>query len=236
MSYRRSSLVALLFLVSVAGLNRATAGPPDVKTVARQMTGQMIPLLGKVPALAEGVEWARFLDKLTEQQGEAELTSAGGAPVLEKLKLVAQFRVPDVVVQDYLTNTICYLEVPGRRIATTIRIDCQVECSLDLKKVKVERDPDHEDTLTIVLPELEIRATIPKGTEYHYDTDYGGLRSQYLDSGTAKELRERTVRKAEELAEERFRQESHSAFRSTLTRELQESLRKQLAPLRVHIK
>jgi hypothetical protein len=192
---------------------------------ARKFAGRVAPLL----------DLAEFLDRVTERRGgpRARLTRRA---TLKSLHLEARFHVPQVEVEDYLTNRVFGREVPGRRVAVKVRVDCEVRCSLDLGKIKVRLDRDYPDTVEIILPDFEVTATFPKGAEATYEVDYGRLRSPYIDSGAGAGLRKEMYKEVKRQAVEEFTQGSLSTYRREVARELQRQLRSKFPRARIHVK
>jgi hypothetical protein len=170
--------------------------------------------------LSDVIALADLLDELTKTKGELILKSSG-RPVAERAFFGVEFLVPNVEFEDSVTNTVFGKEIPGRRVAIKICVDCDVECRVEVGSIKLVRHDDYEDTAWIVVPKPELIGRVPEGREFTYEVDYGRLRAKWLDSDEARAVRKEMLTKAARKAADDFsKNDLMIEFRKGLKREL----------------
>lgn len=150
------------------------------------------------------LSFAELVDELTKTKGELTVKSAGRTPVAEKTFFGVEFLVSGVEFEDSVTNKLFGTEVPGRRIAVKICLDCNVECRVDVSNIKITRHEEYNNTVVVVVPKLELIGRLPEGKEYTYEVDYGNLRAKWIDSDEARVVRKEMVAKAALKAAQEF--------------------------------
>jgi hypothetical protein len=213
-------------LASGTAARAGSVGKIPVADIAKYATR-----LGK--QAAPYLELVALADQVTTREGVTKVRA--GKPALESLRLDARFRLP-VEVENYVTNAVLFAEVPGRRVAVRLRVDCLVYCSLDLSGFRVERDRDYPDTVVIRLPEFEVEAAPAAVVAADCRIDYGRLRTRWLDSDKAGALREKLLKAAREKAAEEFRATALPAYRQEFANQLQRQLRARFPTLRIHVR
>lgn len=175
------------------------------------------------------------LDRVTLRRG-TPLVRLGAQLDVESVRLVTTFRVRGVEVEDYLTNEVLGMEVPGRRVQVTVRLDCLVHCMLNVGAIRIAADPDYPDTIEVQLPKLELKGEFPEGEEAAYEVVYGGLRSPWLDRDKASELRRKMYQEARKRAVASFREGDAARHQAMVAREVERLLRAQFPDKRIHVK
>jgi hypothetical protein len=173
----------------------------------------------------KGLVWLDFLDQVTKSKSRLEFKDAPKKPVPERSYFMTEFLVRDVEFETSMTNRAFGREVPGRRIAANIKVDCNVECRIDVAHVRLQPHERYKDTFLLILPNPEIVGRVPAGRVYHYEIDYGAFRSSILDSENAQSLRESALYGVSGAAERMFREGPFLAeFRKGLKKQLDDFL------------
>ena len=126
-------------------------------------------------------------------------------------------------MRDQVANEVFGTEVPGRRVAVTVKVDCVVRCTIDLHAIEIAPDPDYPDTVVVTLPPVRVSADFGEGAE----AEYGRLRNSLLDGEKAAELRREMYAAARRKAADSFGEVSLLAFRDEPAREVEKLFRKQ---------
>ena len=197
----------------------AFAGTPNVAEEAKRIPG-LGPLVARVQAV---LKVARVLDRATETRGRTRVTAAA-LPEPVGMCLVTTFRVRKVRVENYLTNKVFGKEIPGRRVSATVTVDCLVAVSLDVKRIKVEPDPNSPDLVRVTLPTFDLSADFAPGADATYEVSYGKLRNKWFSRKKAEELRKTMYREAKDKAARQFAGAGLSVFRRELIRALEHEL------------
>jgi hypothetical protein len=175
------------------------------------------------------------LDRKTEKLGEAKLKTMG-RPTLESLHLEARFKVPEVSVDAHVTNAVGGVEVPGRRVTVRLRVDCEVRCSMNLERIRIEKGKGSAPSVTVTLPDCEVLGILPKAEDADVEVHYGKLRSKKRDAKKAEALERRLLDEARDRAVERFRSESLKSYRTEVARELERQLKARFPKVAVTVK
>lgn len=180
-----------------------------------------------VKHLSRAMDVVELLDEVTKTKGEITLKSAG-KPIAERTFFGVEFLVPNVEFEDYVTSAAFGKEIPGRRVTVTMCVDCDVECRIDLGKIKVVRHEEYEDTTVIVIPPMELIGRVPEGRKYDYTVSYGKVRSKWLwlDSGAGRAVRsEMETKVANKAAEDFAKSDLMNTFRKDFKRELRANIK-----------
>jgi hypothetical protein len=232
---RRRALVSCVAVTALTLLPDAARAAVHADGRPPLPVAEIIKVAGRLGRQAAPyLELLQLVDELTTHQGGPAIHTVG-RPSFESLHLDARFSFPGVVVEDFVTNSLLFLELPGRRVSVRAQVDCQVHCTLDLGHLRAERDREYPDTILVNLPELEVTATVaPAGPTYQ--VDYGRLRTHWVDYDRVDGLKHKLCEVAQDWVVREFKKAHLAAYRRELARAIEGELRARHPGLRVYVR
>jgi hypothetical protein len=230
--FRSAACLCLALLLTAGGSLAARAQSSSGKALAASAAVDVGAVAGKASKL---IELLRLADRLTTVKGQPTVTAESKAD-LDKVTLVATYRVPDVKVEHFLTNKVLGVAIPGRKIKAVVRVDCLVHYWIDFRAMRVRQDEKDAKTLVVMLPgPARVTSEFAEGAMASYEVEYGELRVPRFNRAKAKHLRmemyDIALEKARGLVEGLFAQ-----FQTKLASDVASSLRAQHPGFRIAVK
>ena len=160
----------------------------------------------------------------TRVTGGVTIPSAGGSPQYKGSFFSTEFVIPDVEADQIDTNTVFGYEIRERRLTTTVKASCNVECKVNVDDIKIEyRTADK--TWVAHLPKMQLNVSPVEDSACEWSFSYGFLRGEWCDKAAVALLKTSVLAQLPTKAAEEFNSgPQRTAMEAKLTDELKKLL------------